>query len=159
MDQETSCVVCCRVLDVVPGYAQLTRFVALDQCCFANPWGLVDFQQVLINPLALCVEGVLDEQLVGYAIGCREGNDFHLVNLAVEPSLRRQGWGSRLLGQLLLLVGEHGCRRCTLEVRATNDAAVQFYRRQGFQQFAVRLAYYRRPRENALIMRKTIKRL
>jgi ribosomal protein S18 acetylase RimI-like enzyme len=41
-------------------------------------------------------------------------------------------------------------------VRATNLAAVQFYGKHGFQQVAVRLDYYRRPRENALVMRRTI---
>ena len=52
--------------------------------------------------------------------------------------------------------GMRNCRSCGLEVRATNAAAVEFYRKHGFQQVAVRHGYYRKPRENALIMRRTI---
>ena len=135
------------------------RVVEIERRSFANPWSAVDFCQVLGDSTALCVGMALQETLIGYAIGYLDGADFHLANLAVDPLYRRRGWGGRLLCTALAEARAKQCQNCSLEVRATNVAAVEFYRKHGFQQVAVRPGYYRKPRENALIMRRTIENL
>jgi ribosomal-protein-alanine N-acetyltransferase len=40
-----------------------------------------------------------------------------------------------------------------LEVRESNAAAIALYKSRGFTQISVRNGYYRRPVENALVMR------
>ncbi len=132
------------------------RVVEIERCSFTNPWSAVDFCQVLGDSTALCLGMALQETLIGYAIGYIDGVDFHLANLAVDPPYRRRGRGGRLLCTMLTEAQMKECQSCSLEVRATNAAAVEFYRRHGFQQVAVRLGYYRKPSENALIMRRAI---
>ena len=132
------------------------RVLEIERRSFASPWSAADFRQVLGDSTALCVGMILQKTLIGYAIGYLDGADFHLANLAVDPRYRRRGWGGRLLCTALAEAWMKRCRNCGLEVRATNTAAVEFYRKHGFQQVAVRLGYYRKPRENALIMRRTI---
>ena len=61
----------------------------------------------------------------------RQGSQWlHVCLLAVEPGLRRQGWGRRLLGRVQAAAPGHGLR---LEVRADDAAAQAFYRRLGFR--------------------------
>lgn len=134
----------------------IERMVEIERRSFTNPWSAADFRQVLGDSTAVCVGMALRETLIGYVIGYLDGADFHLANLAVDVPYRRRGWGGRLLYTALTEARMRKCQSCSLEVRATNAAASEFYRKRGFQQVAVRLGYYRKPRENALIMRRTI---
>ncbi len=49
---------------------------------------------------------------------------------------------------------KRGSHSLTLEVRASNDAAIRLYRLLDFQEVGLRKNYYRNPREDALILRK-----
>jgi ribosomal-protein-alanine N-acetyltransferase len=73
-----------------------------------------------------------------------------ILSLAVEPSSRRKGLAETLLRAL----AENRPGDCFLEVRVSNLAAQQLYRKLGFVGCGLRRAYYHRPVEDALIMRR-----
>jgi ribosomal-protein-alanine N-acetyltransferase len=76
--------------------------------------------------------------------------EVEILNLAVEPHMRRQGIGQALLRHLLgEVTGE-----VFLEVRAGNSSAQRFYGKAGFQEVGRRPGYYRNPSEAAIVMRK-----
>lgn len=56
----------------------------------------------------------------------------HLVQIAVDPSLRRQGVARTLLREVMTAAAAHGCTTMTLMVAEGNDTAGQLYEREGF---------------------------
>ncbi len=83
-----------------------------------------------------------DGKIAGYGGLMFVADEAHVTNIAIAPSLRRQGLGSRLLAHL----AREGSRRhsvpMTLEVRMGNLAAQQMYRNFGFVGSGVRRNYY-----------------
>jgi ribosomal-protein-alanine N-acetyltransferase len=73
-------------------------------------------------------------------------DEIEILNLAVDPALRRCGFAKTLLAAL-----PNGS--VFLEVRESNAAARALYRAAGFQEVGARPAYYRHPDEGAIVMR------
>lgn len=71
-----------------------------------------------------------------------------ILTLAVAPEARRRGIASELLRAFLASVKG----RVFLEVRQSNIAAQQLYRKLGFTTMGVRRGYYSSPREDAVLM-------
>ncbi len=78
----------------------------------------------------------------------------HITTVAVDPDHRRQGIGKRLIQELLKRGEAKGVECATLEVRASNEGAIQMYEQLGFKQAATRRNYYPDNREDAVIMWK-----
>ncbi|MBI3472110.1 MAG: ribosomal protein S18-alanine N-acetyltransferase [Candidatus Solibacter usitatus] len=74
--------------------------------------------------------------------------EYEILNLAVDPALRRRGIARRLLEQTL----ETRPGKYFLEVRESNTAARNFYISMGFQIAGRRPSYYEDPSEAAIVM-------
>jgi ribosomal-protein-alanine N-acetyltransferase len=79
-------------------------------------------------------------------------DEIHINNIAVLPQFRGQGMGMRLMQHVLVEARRLGATRATLEVRASNQAALRLYKRLGFDLAATRKQYYSNPVEDALIL-------
>ena len=79
-------------------------------------------------------------------------DELHINTLAVAPEHRRRRVATRLLTRVLGEAAAAGVRKATLEVRASNQAALLLYERLGFHVTAVRERYYTQPDEDALIL-------
>ncbi|GIV63564.1 MAG: hypothetical protein KatS3mg045_0903 [Bellilinea sp.] len=90
--------------------------------------------------------------VVGMIVMWQVLDEAHIGTFAIHPSYRKQGIGRRLLAESLLEVYEMGVRQCYLEVRRSNLAAQNLYKKFGFKVTAVRNGYYRDNGEDALIM-------
>lgn len=89
--------------------------------------------------------------LVGYSGFQAILGEGHIMNVAVHADYRRQGIGELLLQDLYDWARSHSVVRFTLEVRASNLAALGLYQKYGFQVEGRRLRYYG-DGEDALIM-------
>jgi ribosomal-protein-alanine N-acetyltransferase len=76
-----------------------------------------------------------------------------LESIAVAAGSQRRGLGRMLFDALFNELRTAGVVEMTLEVRASNHAALAFYRRAGFVQTGTRRAYYADPVEDAVLMR------
>ncbi len=76
----------------------------------------------------------------------------HIVTVAVDPPLRRQGYGRLLVHALVSLAAANGMENATLEVRRSNEAARALYRLYGFHEVGERKRYYADNGEDAVIM-------
>ena len=135
---------------------QIGWVVEIERHSFACPWTAIDFDEIIRDRSAVSLAMLLREEGIGYAVGYVDGADFHLANLAIAVSQRRQGWGRALLYEMLRTAREKGCRTCSLEVRESNSSGIELYRCCGFRQIGVQTGFYSRPRENALVMRAGI---
>jgi ribosomal-protein-alanine N-acetyltransferase len=135
-------------------YADLPQVVAIERRSFPTPWSLAMFVLELSKPAGVCLAALEGEQLIGYAICSRYDTIWHLMNICVDPDRRRRGIASALLASLVERIDDPGAQ-LTLEVRRSNDGAVQLYERFGFRAAGVRRRYYQDNGEDALIMWRT----
>lgn len=70
--------------------------------------------------------------LAGTAMGGYDGHRGWVYAVAVQPDLRRQGIGARLMSTLESALARLGCPKINLQVRAGNEAVVAFYQRLGY---------------------------
>jgi len=78
-----------------------------------------------------------------------------VYRVVVDPAARRQGWGTRVLCELVAIAESCGCTEVMLEVSADNDAAQRLYQRAGFAEIARRRGYYRSGGD-AVVLRRAI---
>ncbi len=127
---------------------------AIELVSFSDPWTLASFRTMLEQPQVLASVAERDGSIVGYTIAWVVGDEAELANLAVAPALRGQGIGQRLLDTLLASLDARGGATVYLEVRDSNESAQALYRSRGFTAAGRRKGYYRKPVEDAVVMRR-----
>jgi ribosomal-protein-alanine N-acetyltransferase len=127
--------------------------VQIETEAFSNPWRRETFLELIGRPtLEVLVLDHATEGIVGYAVVWCILDQGELANLAVVPRQRGRGLGGRLLGRTLEIARARGVDRMYLEVRDSNAAALELYRRFGFSQVGLRRGYYQSPKEDARIL-------
>lgn len=91
-----------------------------------------------------------------------EGNidsefECEILNIAVNPSARKQGIGQTLLKKFFQRCISENVTAIWLEVRFNNENAVNFYQRNDFEVIYRRKNYYVDPPDDALVMKKDLK--
>ncbi len=108
-----------------------------------------DARQILVAELP--AHGVAGFVVVQFAL-----DEAELQALAVAAAHRRQGLGAALTDAAFACARRRRARVMFLEVRASNRAALQLYRRAGFEIYGKRPRYYRDPNEDAVLMRAAL---
>ena len=78
-------------------YADLPEVVAIERRAFTSPWSLAMFVLELSKPSGICLAAVVGDELVGYLICSRYDTVWHVMNVAVDPTLRRRGIATALI--------------------------------------------------------------
>lgn len=160
--------------------AHFDEIMAIENAVFAVPWSLNAFSELYDNPNAyfICAvrgitrlrDGIIvnRDEVLGYAgmyftLGSvsEDGETVWLggadiMNVAVRPDMRRLGIAASLMNALeeeakRLLLGE-----LLLEVRESNFPARNLYSKLGFIINGRRKNYYKKPREDAILMQKKL---
>ncbi|NMG09610.1 ribosomal protein S18-alanine N-acetyltransferase [Brasilonema sp. UFV-L1] len=135
--------------------ADLTAVQELDKICFGGLWTLDAYQRELDSPNSdllglFSLTSVV--KLLGMSCFWSILDEAHITILAVHPQYHRQGFGQALLYSVLKTACKRGLERATLEVRASNEAAISLYQKFGFQIAGRRRRYYKDNDEDALIL-------
>jgi len=97
-----------------------------------------------------------NNDVVSFILGISPApNQARILILAVDEKYRRRGVGAALLNAFMQACIVKGVRLITLEVRTTNDDAIRFYGKFGFNIVHLIPNYYK-DGENGYIMHKTI---
>lgn len=135
----------------------LARIHAIECASFADPWALEGFRDLLEHGRSIVEVAVGDDdQVVGYAVAWFVSDESEIANLAVAPEHRRRGIGLLLLDRILEAAATFGTRAVFLEVRESNVAARKLYESRTFAVAGSRKAYYRKPVEDAIVMRRAL---
>jgi ribosomal-protein-alanine N-acetyltransferase len=130
---------------------------ALEVATNAFPWSLQQFSDSF--GAGHCGWGVERAgALQGFALFSQILDEATLLNILVCAEAQRQGLARRLLQTALPELSRRGARRCLLEVRVGNAAAIALYRRFGFGVDGRRRDYYPTldGREDALLMSRDL---
>lgn len=132
----------------------LPEVMAIERDSFPSPWSESSFLYELRKnkEVASLKVARLDDILLGYVCYWVLFKEVHIMNLAVHKDFRRQGIGEALIRTALKEARDKGGERATLEVRASNIAAIRLYEKLGFKTTAIRRNYYDAPKEDALVM-------
>ena len=135
----------------------LSSLSEIEKACFSRAWSKEALESELDNENALFLVAENETEVLGY-VGCifvlGEGS---ITNVAVSPSFRRLGIGDALISSLVDNAKKMDAELIFLEVRKSNTAAQNLYKKHGFENCGMRKNFYRDPCEDAYIMRLLLK--
>ena len=96
-------------------------------------------------------------KIVGFAIllGRKNSRKMRIYSFGIVAATRKIGLAGKMIAALENIVRNSKCSMLTLEVSDGNTAAVNLYKKHGFEQYGFRLGYYE-DGGNAILMRKHI---
>jgi len=136
----------------------IAAIVAIERAAFSDPWSARSFRDALEHPAVYfgCARSGADGVL-GYVVAWFVADEGEIANLAVAPAGRGSGIGKTLLDAALEEGGRRGVDAVYLEVRDSNERARRLYHSRGFEEVGRRREYYRRPVEDAIVLRRTLR--
>jgi ribosomal-protein-alanine N-acetyltransferase len=131
----------------------IDRIIEIEKRSFVAPWSKSMFEETIFSPTS---QGLVIEHnnvITGYMVFYTVDVEAHIMNLAVNPAERKQGYARQLLDHALKFFRGKSISECYLEVREHNRAAQRLYKCFGFEVIGRRKNYYPETGEDALVMR------
>ncbi|HOI75044.1 MAG TPA: ribosomal protein S18-alanine N-acetyltransferase [Syntrophales bacterium] len=134
----------------------LEEILAIERASFPTPWSrelfLRELDLVISRSLAAREARRPGASVCGYMFFWFVAGEGQLQRIAVRQDLRRAGIADCLMKGMLDLCTREDVTRVVLEVRRSNAAAIELYRKWGFQRTGTRRGYYPETGEDALLM-------
>lgn len=129
----------------------------IERAAFSDPWSARSFRDALEHPSVYfgCARSDAGEVL-GYVVAWFVADEGEIANLAVAPEGWGRGIGRALLDAALAEATQRRIESVYLEVRDSNARARRLYQSRGFEEVGRRSKYYRRPVEDAIVLRRTL---
>ena len=106
------------------------------------------------NPFARRIEYVVEDKVIGFLEYSLIYDRIEIDNFSVLEEYRREGIGTKLMSYLVSLAIGLRVVNITLEVRVSNDIAINLYKKFGFREVALRKYYY--GDEDGILMEKQV---
>ncbi len=132
----------------------LDSVMILERQLFSCPWTIENYRfELTENPYGHYV--VVDEKgILGY-LGLWINDDaVQITTLGVDQAFQNRGYGKALVQYAIDHAERIKASIMTLEVRISNEKAIQLYESFGFKKAALRKQYYSHPDEDAILMMK-----
>ncbi len=130
----------------------LEQVSLIEQEIFSEPWSKKDFLSALQEAKNGYLVAEFGGEIAGYCGYWGIAGEGYIYNVAVKDRFRRNKIGHQMLKTLLKEAESRGITSFTLEVRASNVAAIGLYEALGFEQAGIRKDFYTKPKEDAVIM-------
>ncbi|ATV06078.1 ribosomal protein S18-alanine N-acetyltransferase [Fusobacterium vincentii] len=89
---------------------------------------------------------LIDDKVCGYLIILDSIDVYEILAIATVEEYRNKGIAQELLAKIRI-------KNIFLEVRESNQTAINFYKKNKFKEISIRKNYYSKPTENAIIMK------
>ncbi len=116
----------------------LERIEAVERAAYpapAVPWSREAIASELVKPFShffVVTDDETDNIIIAYLVAWLLPPDTHLLNLAVSPEWRGLGYAKKLVRKLIDVSLKAKCERIFLEVRKSNQSAIDLYQSLGF---------------------------
>lgn len=141
--------------------SDINEIMKINKICLPENYSFDFFYRILSDFGYACVIGELEGEIVGYVLSRieRPFTSFlgvqsakgHVISIAIIPKYRRKGLGIKIMKYGLKKLIDHEVETIYLEVRVSNVAAIEMYRKLGFYIKKEFKEYYR-DGESALVM-------
>jgi len=135
----------------------IDSLIELENLCFSIPWTKQMFAQDVSKTDAYYVVALDGQKVVGYCGLYKVLDQADITNIAVHPDYRKKGLASLMLDNIIKYCTNCTLSFITLEVRQSNQSAINLYKKYGFNEVGLRKNYYADNHENAILMTKYIK--
>lgn len=126
----------------------------LEKKYFSLPWSYESLEKEIDNEGSVFCVAISDNRVVGYGGMLVVMDEGDITNIVVDEDYRQLGIGKAIVEFLINEGEKRGCLEYTLEVRVSNEAAINLYNKLGFISEGVRPRFYEKPIEDAFIMWK-----
>ncbi len=130
----------------------ISRIIEIEKKSFFAPWSKTMFEETIFSTISRGLVIEHDNIIVGYIVFYTVDVEAHIMNLAVNPAERKQGYARQMLDHALKFFREKNISECYLEVREHNRDAQRLYECFGFEVIGRRKKYYPETGEDALVM-------
>ncbi|MCX5513799.1 ribosomal-protein-alanine acetyltransferase [Kaistia algarum] len=134
--------------DEVRDAADLEALATIHAEGFRRGWSVDEFESLLADDTVRCIllrrESVIGwRRILGFVIARNTAGEAEILTVAVLLGRRGQGFGRRLMDELLRRLYADRAAEVFLEVDESNPPAIALYRRLGFVEVGRRKGYYR----------------
>ena len=138
----------------------LDAIMRIEPTIYSHPWTRGNFSDSLNSGYSAWVlyNSNNQDDIIGYSLMMMVIDEAHLLNISVAKPSQNRGFGKLLLNHMMSKARAYGATNMFLEVRLSNTSAISLYEAIGFNEMAIRRAYYptsspeKNGREDALLM-------
>ena len=135
------------------GTEEDVKYIAeIEAKTFSDAWTEKSVQDTFGQKQAFITVAENEGKVVGYCIIYYVMDEAEIARIAIGEDVRRQGVGNGLLYYTCECCREKQIERLLLDVRESNEGAIAFYQKYGFQTDGMRKHFYEMPKENAVLM-------
>ncbi|MBR0085168.1 MAG: ribosomal protein S18-alanine N-acetyltransferase [Lachnospiraceae bacterium] len=134
--------------------SDLDEVARIERACFTDPWSRESFREAIELPSSHYIVCEEDGKVAGYACLMYAADEGEIINIATDEPYRRKGMGEKLVYAMIEAGKALGVISFYLEVRKSNTAAHELYKKCGFYDIGVRKNYYSDPKEDAIVMKR-----
>lgn len=125
---------------------------ALEAKTFSDAWTEQSVRDTFEQKQAFITVAEDDSEVVGYCIIYYVMDEAEIARIAISEDVRRKGLGKGLLDYTCKCCREKQIEKLLLDVRESNEGAIAFYKKHGFQTDGIRKNFYEMPKEDAVLM-------
>lgn len=133
----------------------ILEIVRLEEEIFGETLGYEMIKNELNNPVVKFRLIEENNKIIGYIGGYFYLEDGEILNFLIDESYQHKGYGTKLFDYIVKEAISNNVKRITLEVKQTNEKAIKFYLKNGFEQISIRKHYYKTG-EDAIVMMKVL---
>lgn len=135
------------------GTEEDVKYIAeIEAKTFSDAWTEKSVRDTFGQKQAFITVAENEGKVVGYCIIYYVMDEAEIARIAISEDVRRQGVGNGLLYYTCECCREKQIERLLLDVRESNEGAIAFYQKYGFQTDGMRKHFYEMPKENAVLM-------
>lgn len=137
-------------------YQDIEAISEMEKRFFGQPWSPASIATYAEKGSTIFVVAKDAEKVVGYAALMCVLNEGNLVSIAVEEEYRKIGIATEILDILYEDAIGRGVNEINLEVRRSNQSAIELYKKEEFKFIGERKDFYSNPKEDALLYLKRL---
>ncbi len=137
------------------GFSDLEEAYKIELDVNPSPWKYKTF----LSSFEVGHKGLIckkDNLMIGFIIFSPISSEAHILSISVRNEMQSKGIGTMLLKSMLDQCKVMNYKKIFLEVRVSNEKAINFYEKFGFSKDAIRNNYYTDNSEDALLMSLSI---
>lgn len=131
----------------------LDKIIKIEEEAFSVPWDKETYLEMSQDKKYTIITEEAEGVTAGFVVMLELYDTAEIIRIAVDKKFRKRGIASLLVNKVIEKVRKMGFDSIWLEVRATNNAAIELYKKSGFERVTVRKKYYSDNGEDGIVMK------